>query len=112
VRQAASEPPADFARRVGSELACLCGRRIPAHGLVVLSLAPGLSSKQIEARCAISTALLRCFAQSDVVVVLACNLGASRDERAHALALAEGLCEGRTGRSVLVRFSGLPSGER
>jgi hypothetical protein len=112
VTQTAGESAGNFARRVGYQLARLRDRRIPARGIALLSLASGLSSKQIEARCAISTAILRCFAQSDVVVVLACDLCASRDERAHALALAEGLCEGRSGRSVLVRFSNAGSEPR
>jgi hypothetical protein len=111
VAQAASEPAADFARRVGFELVRLRDRGIPDRGVAVLSLAAGLSSKQIEARCAICTALLRCFAQSEVVVVLVCDVRASRDERAHALALAEGLCEGRVGRRVLVRFSNVAGSE-
>ena len=105
VAQAASEPAPDFARRVGFELVRLRDRDIPDRGVAVLSLAAGLSSKQIEARCAICTTLLECFAQSEVVVLLVCDARASRDERAHALALAEGLCEGRVGRRALVRFS-------
>jgi hypothetical protein len=110
VAQAASNPAADFARRVG--YARLRDRGIPDHGVAVLSLAAGLSSTQIEARCAIRTALLRGFAQSEVVVVLACELRTTRDERAHALALAEGLREGRVGRRVLVRLSNMAGSER
>jgi hypothetical protein len=111
VTQTSREPAAEFARRVGYELVRLRDHGIPDRGSAVLSLAAGLNSKQIEARCAICTALLRCFAQSDVVVVLACEPRASRDERAHALALAEGLCEGRVGRRVLVRFSNAADSE-
>jgi len=105
VVQTADEPASDFARRVGRALTRLREHPSQARGIAVLSLAPGLTTKQIEARCAITTALLRRFQHSEAVVVLACNQSASRDERAHALALAEGLCEGRLGRSVLVRFS-------
>jgi hypothetical protein len=93
------------------ELARLRDRGIPDRGIAVLSLAAGRSNKPLEARCAICTALLRCFAQSDVIAVLASELRASRDERAHTLALAEGLYEGRVGRSVLVRFSNVASSE-
>jgi hypothetical protein len=111
VVQTAGEPASDFARRVGRAFTRLREHPSPARGIAVLSLAPGVSTKQIEARCAISTALLRYFQQSDAVVLLACNQCASADERAHALALAEGLCEGRLGRTVLVRFSNVSDSE-
>jgi hypothetical protein len=114
VLQAATERGNDFARRVGRELvrARMCPRPIPEHGIAVLSLASGVSSGQVEARCTICTAFLRCFVQTSVVVVLACDRRASRDERAHALALAEGLCEGRAGRGVVVRFLNAPGEQR
>jgi hypothetical protein len=105
LRQDAREPTRDFAQRASRELMRLSGLPVRRDSLALLSLAAGISAEQVAARCAIAAALLRCFAQSDIVVMLACDAQASRGERAHAMALAEGLSEGRLGRSVLVRFS-------
>ncbi len=110
LRQLSSESAGDFAKRVGRELTGLCGRRFPGGSIAALSLASGITSEQISARCAIGAGLLRCFAQSDIVFLLTCDARASRDERAHVLALAEGLSEGQIGRRVLVRFSNLSHG--
>jgi hypothetical protein len=102
--QEPSEAPGQFARRIGFELMRLSAAPFEPHGVVIQVLAPGIADAQIEARCAIAKALVRCFANADVAVVLLCGERASGDERAHALAIAEGLSDGRRGKEVVVRF--------
>ena len=103
--QAAEERSGSFARRVGNELAKLQTRELPGDTVALLSLARGVSDTQLEARCAIGAAISRCFAGSETVIVLMCDAQATRDERAHALALVEGLSEGFKGRDVSVQFA-------
>jgi hypothetical protein len=103
--QAEAESSGAFARRVGTELTKLQTRAPAGDTVAMLSLARGVSDTQIEARCAIGAAISRCFAGSDTAIVLLCDARATRDERAHALALVEGLSEGFKGRNVVAQFA-------
>lgn len=95
------EPPKDFARRVVRALRGLGQPQTPAFATVLLAFAPGVRADQLEARCSLCTALLRHFADSELELVLVCNRGASRDEQAHARALAQSLRDGRHARCVV-----------
>jgi hypothetical protein len=100
--QAANESPTEFARRVTRSIAGLSVRRTRAQGIAVLSVAPGADSEQTAARCSIALALLRRFA--NVNIVLARGDDASSDERMELMALADSLVTGSPGRSVVARF--------
>jgi hypothetical protein len=103
--QAAEESSGSFARRVSNELTKLQTRALPDRTVATLSLASGVSDTQLEARCAIGAAISRCFAGSETAIVLMCDARATRDERAHALALVEGLSDGFKEREVVVQFA-------
>ena len=105
VLQRHRETPRQFARRVARVLSQIEHPSAPACPLVVLAIAHGTPAERLEARCSISTAFLRHFADATMALVLACNRNASRDERAHALALAQGLREGQRAGSVVVSFN-------
>jgi hypothetical protein len=102
VHQDAGETPKEFARRVVRVLANGVPPRASAALTLVFALACGTRLDQLEARCSIATALLRHCLDAEFELVLLCNRDSSSDERAHALALAEGLCEGQRARSVSV----------
>jgi hypothetical protein len=101
VHQDSAETPREFARRVVRVLANGGPPRASTLTLV-FAFACGTRLDQLEARCSIATALIRHCLDAQLELVLLCNRDASSDERAHALALAEGLSEGQRARSVSV----------
>lgn len=106
IHQDAGEPSKEFARRAIRALTNDSRARVLTRLTLILGLACGTRTDQLEARCAIGTALLRCFSDAQFELVLVCNRDASGDEQAQALALAEGLSEGKHARRVSVCLAG------